>query len=268
MPIRSTDVVDGMLALRSARASAAREGAIGREIVTLPLLAARLVGGFTTPAGTDVLYPAIQAALTSESFCDIGPVAALPGMPRAVLHALDCAWRADLDLSTLGGTPRFDDLHVIETYVRDHIPPAHMLPRDLRDAALRRVDLARGLLGPVTLSGVADIDPLWRPLVNELARVTDLTWELPEPVEQPWFGGSIRKTPATTPVRTTAEASADPKSEVVEALRWTRQLLATGKVKAQDIAIAATSTPDWDDHFWPMREVPGCPCTSPTACLP
>ncbi|WP_031260998.1 PD-(D/E)XK nuclease family protein [Mesorhizobium sp. LNHC252B00] len=260
MPIRSTDVVDGMLALRSARASAAREGAIGREIVTLPLLAARLVGGFATPAGTDVLYPAIQAALTSEGFRDIGTVAALPGMPRAVLHALDCVWRADLDLSSLaGGTPRFNDLHVIETYVRDHIPPAQMLPRDLRDAALRRVDLARGLLGPVTLSGLVDVDSLWRPLVNELVRVTDLTWELPEPVEQPWFRGSIRKTPATTPVRTTAEASADPKSEVVEALRWIRQLLATGKVKAQDIAVAATSTPDWDDHFLAYARSAGLP---------
>ncbi|WP_204265514.1 hypothetical protein, partial [Enterobacter hormaechei] len=38
-------------------------------------------------------------------------------------------------------------------------------------------------------------------------------------------------------------------SEVVEALRWARRLLSTGEVRAQDIAIAATSTQDWDDHF-------------------
>ncbi len=258
MLIRSTHVVDGMLALRSARAAAARDGAIGREIVTLPLLAARLVGGFATPAGTDVLYPAIQAALASESFGDIGTVAGLPGMPRAVLHALDCAWRADLDLSTLSATPRFHDLHVIETYIRDHIPSAHMLPRDLRDAALRRVNFARSLLGPVTLSGVVEVDPLWRPLLNDLARVTDLTWQLPEPVEQPWFIGTIRKK-AAAPVRTSAEASADPKSEVVEALRWTRQLLATGEVRAQDIAIVATSTQDWDDHFLAYTRSAGLP---------
>ncbi|RUV90118.1 PD-(D/E)XK nuclease family protein, partial [Mesorhizobium sp. M1A.F.Ca.IN.022.07.1.1] len=143
MPCRSTYVVDGMLALRSTRVAAARDGAVGREIFTLPLLAARLVGGFATPAGTDVLYPAIQAALTSESFSDIGAVARLPGMPRAVLHALDSAWRADLDLSSMAGeAPRFGDLHRIETYVRDHIPPAHMLPRDLRDAANRRIGRA------------------------------------------------------------------------------------------------------------------------------
>ena len=260
MPGRSTYVADGMLALRSARAAAARDGAVGREIVTLPLLAARLVGGFAAPASTDVLYPAIQTALASESFGDIATAAGLPGMPRAVLHALDCAWRADLDLSSLASeTPRFDDLHRIETYIRKHIPAAHMLPRDLRDAAGRRIDLARSLLGPVTLSGLVDVDPLWRPLLNELARVTDLAWDLPEPVEQPWFRGSIRKKPATTPVRTTAEASADPKSEVIEALRWTRQLLASGKVKAEHIAIAASSTPDWDDHFLAYARNAGLP---------
>ena len=260
MLIRSTYIVDGMLALRSARAAAARERAIGREIVTLPLLAARLVGGFATPAGTDVLYPAIQAALACESFCDIGTVAGLPGMPRAVLHALDCAWRADLDLSSLAGeAPRFDDLHRIEAYIRNHIPPAHMLPRDLRDAACRRVDCARSLLGPLTLSGLVDVDPLWRPLINDLARVTDLTWELPVPVEQPWFIGSIQRRAATSPVRTSAEASADPKAEVIEALRWTRQLLATGEVRAQEIAIAATSTPDWDDHFLAYARRAGLP---------
>ncbi|RWF24037.1 MAG: PD-(D/E)XK nuclease family protein, partial [Mesorhizobium sp.] len=260
MPSRSTYVVDGMLALRSARVAAARDGAIGREIVTLPLLAARLVGGFATPAGTEVLYPAIQAALASESFDDIGTVAKLPGMPRAVLHALDSAWRADLDLSSMAGeTPRFGDLHRTEIFVRDHIPPAHMLPRDLRDAAKGRIDRALCLLGPVTLSGVVDVDPLWRPLLNELARVTDLTWELPAPVEHAWFRGSIQRRAATTPVRTCAEANADPKSEVVEALRWTRQLLAIGKVQAQDIAIAATSTQDWDDHFLAYARSAGLP---------
>jgi hypothetical protein len=181
-------------------------------------------------------------------------------MPRAVLHALDSAWRADLDLSSMAGEkPRFGDLHRIEIFVSDHIPPAHMLPRDLRDAAIGRIDRARSLLGPVTISGVADVDPLWRPLLNELARVTDLTWEQPAPVEQAWYRGPIQRRAATIPVRTSAEASADPKSEVIEALRWTRELLATGKVQAQDIAVAATSTQDWDDHFLAYARSAGLP---------
>jgi hypothetical protein len=207
-----------------------------------------------------VLYPAIQAALAAGGFRDFGGVAEMPGMPRAVLHSLDCAWRADLDLSSLAGAAaRFRDLHLIEARIRDRIPSGHMLPRDLRDAAVKRIELARTLLGPVTLAGLVEVDPLWRPLLNRIAGVTDLSWELPEPVEQPWFEGTIHRKLATAPVQTSAEASADPKSEVVEALRWTRQLLSTGKVKAQDIAIAATSTQDWDDHFLNYARSAGLP---------
>jgi hypothetical protein len=250
MIARSTHIVAGLLALRSARAVAARDGAIGREILTLPLVAGRLVGGFTTPAGTDVLYPAIQAALAAGDFRDISGIAALPGMPRAVLQSLDSVWRADLDLPSLAGeTGRFHDLALIEARIRDSVPATHMLPRDLRDAATKRADRARNLLGPVTLAGIVEVDPVWRPLLNAIARVTELSWDLPEPVEQLWFEGTIRRNGAPGPGRTSAEASADQKSEVVEALRWARRLLSTGEVKAQDVAIAATSTQDWDDHF-------------------
>ena len=110
MITRCTHIVDGLLALRGARAAAAKDAAIGREILTLPLLASRLAGGFTTPAGTDVLYPAVQAALVAGGFQDIGGIAGLPGMPRAVLQSLDSVWRTDLDLSSVAGdTARFHD---------------------------------------------------------------------------------------------------------------------------------------------------------------
>ncbi|MET4239751.1 PD-(D/E)XK nuclease family protein [Bradyrhizobium sp. RT10b] len=250
MITRCTHIVDGLLALRSARAAAAKDAAIGREILTLPLLASRLVGGFTTPAGTDVLYPAIQTALVTGGFQDIGGIAGLPGMPRAVLQSLDSVWRTDLDLSSVAGdTARFHDLALIEARIRESIPATHMLPRDLRDTASKRVDRASKLLGPVTLSGIVEVDPVWRSLLNEIARVTELSWDLPECVEQPWFKGLIRRKEHMRPVLTSAEVSADPKSEVVEALRWARRLLSTGNVKAHDIAIAATATQDWDDHF-------------------
>ena len=132
MITRSTHIVDGLLALRSARAAAAMGGAIGREILTLPFLAGRLVGGFTTPAGTDVLYPAIQAALAAGGFQDIADIAGLPGMPRAVLQSLDSVWRTDLDLASLAHeAARFHDLALIEARIRESIPATHLLPRDL-----------------------------------------------------------------------------------------------------------------------------------------
>ncbi|MET4444238.1 RecB family exonuclease [Bradyrhizobium sp. GM2.2] len=250
MITRATHIVDGLLALRSARAAAAMSGAIGREILTLPLLASRLVGGFTTPAGTDVLYPAIQAALAAGGFQDVSDIAGLPGMPRAVLQSLDSVWRTDLDLASLAHeAARFHDLAMIEARIRKSIPATHLLPRDLRDAAVRRARRARALLGPITLAGIVEVDPVWRPLLIAVAEVTELSWDMPEGIEQPWFGGATRKSETLGPAHTSSEASADLKSEVIEALRWARRLLSTGEVKAQDIAIAATSTQDWDDDF-------------------
>src|SRR5262245_3580475 len=116
---RSTLVVDGPLAIRMQRLKAAREGSTGREIITLPLLAARLAGGFVAPIATDILYPAIQAALAAGGFRDLGRVSSLPGMPRAVLQSLTAIWRADIDLSSLPQhVGRFADLCVLETRIR------------------------------------------------------------------------------------------------------------------------------------------------------
>jgi hypothetical protein len=54
-----TVVVDGPLALRVARLKAAREGAVGHQIVSLPKLATRLAGGFVRPAQREELEPAL-----------------------------------------------------------------------------------------------------------------------------------------------------------------------------------------------------------------
>lgn len=259
MVTRSTFIVDGPLALRSQRLAAAREGAIGRDILTFPLLAARLAGGFLSPVGTDVLFPAIQSALADGGFRDIANVAGLPGMPRAVLQSLDAIWRADVDLSSLpNDISRLADLHLIETRIRQGLPAARMLPRDLRSTAIERASQAKTLLGPVTLIGLVSVDPIWRSLVNELTRFTNVIWELPSQSDHAWFSGTVRpRTPFTPQV--SAEVSADPKSEVIEALRWARALLSSGQAKPEEIAIAATSTQDWDDHVLAYARNAGLP---------
>ena len=236
--------------MRMQRLAAARENVIGREILTLPLLAARLAGGFSEAAGTDVLYPAIQEALAAGGFRELGQVSLLPGMPRAVLQLFDVAWRADIALSSFSQeVGRFADLVLIETRVRASLPPSRLLPRDLRDRAMERLGLARALLGSVTLAGIVDVDPIWRPLLAALARFTEISWDSPTQSAHPWFPGAMRQRHPRSPSTTSAEVSADPRSEVIEALRWARQLLSSGRVKAEEIAIAATSPQGWDDHF-------------------
>lgn len=257
--MRSTFIVDGPLALRSQRLAAAREGAIGRDILTFPLLAARLAGGFLSPVGTDVLFPAIQGALADGGFQDVASVAGLPGMPRAVLQSLDAIWRADIDLSSLPNrSSRLADLHLIEARIRQSLPIARMLPRDLRSAAIERASQAKTLLGSVTLVGLVSVDPIWRSLVNELTRFTDVIWDLPAQSDHAWFRGTVRPRAPFTP-QICAEVSADPKSEVIEALRWVRELLSSGQAKPEEIAIAATSTPDWDDHVLAYARNAGLP---------
>jgi hypothetical protein len=257
--MRTTFVVDGPLSLRSQRLVAAREGAIGRDILTLSLLAARLAGGFITPLSTDVLYPAIQDALAGGEFKDVGKVADLPGMPRAVLHALDAAWRADVPLSSLPhDSGRLADLRLIEERIRKGLPSARLLPPDLRDAAMRRLGYAKSLLGSVTLVGLVTIDPIWHRLLNELAANVDVVWDMPTQAEHAWFKGTVQPRNPCTP-GISAEVCADPKSEVIEALRWARELLSSGRAKPEEVAIAATSTQDWDDHFHAYSASAGLP---------
>jgi hypothetical protein len=198
--------------------------------------------------------------LAAGGFQDLGSVSSLPGMPRAVLQALDAVWRADIDLSSLPQhVGRFADLHLLETRIRELLPASRRLPRDLRDAAMSRALRSKTLLGPVTLHGVVEIDAVWRPLLNEIARFTELSWDTPVQIENTWFKGTLRRRAAVTPPNFSAEASADPKSEVVESLRWVRQLLSSGQAKAEEVALAATSTPDWDDHFLAYANNAGLP---------
>ena len=94
------------------------------------------------------------------------------------------------------------------------------------------------------------------------SRSTEVFWH--PPGETSMHGLKVRFAGATAvgPAKFSAEASADPKSEVVEALRWVRQLLASGRAKAEEIAVAAASTPDWDDYFLAYANDAELPLTS------
>ena len=168
-----TAVVEGPLALRMRRVAAARGDECGLQIFSLLQLAARLAGGFAHPIAPDILEPAIQHALGEKAFREIERVSELPGITRAIAGTLQKVWNADIDLSAAAsnGTPRLLDLATIEQRVRSRLPSAMLLPRDLRTAALARVDRAPVLLGPVRLEKLTWIEPLWRPLLNALCKI-------------------------------------------------------------------------------------------------
>ena len=55
------------------------------------------------------------------------------------------------------------------------------------------------------------------------------------------------------------DVCADPRAEVVEALRWARELLSRGQIKASDLAIVAASPSSWDEHFLVLASEAGLP---------
>ena len=257
---RRVVVVEGPLAFRMRRVRAARDGDLGLEILTIPQLAARLAGGFSRPADEEVLYPAISRALAEGGLTELAPVATLPGMVRAVTQTLRRVWRVDFNLDAAADqSPRFRDLALIESRVRATLPAGALIPTDLRDAAIDRIAHAKALLGSVHVEGLSDIDLVWRPLFVRLSQEVNVSWRAVGSADRAWFSGTVEATPETSPKTLTGEVAADPRAEVVEALRWARALLSRGDVLASDIALTAAAPSAWDDHFLVLAAEAGLP---------
>jgi RecB family exonuclease len=256
---RRTVIIAGPLAYRMRRAAAARARALGLEILTLPGLAARLAGGFVQPASPDALYGAVRTALADGGFAELDAIRGLPGTARAASRTLNAAWRADLDLATrAAGSPRIADMALLEARVRAALAPAALIAPDLRDAGLRRIGHARALFGTITLEGLLDVDPVWRPLLAALCAQTEVTWQAPPGRSAAWFPGALmERAPSEGPV--SAESCADPRAEAVEALRWVRALLASGEVQASEVAIGAVEPEAWDQHLLVLTAEAGLP---------
>jgi hypothetical protein len=261
---RRTIVVQGPLAFGMARLAAARRAGSGVTITTLPQVAARLAGGFVRPARSEDLDPAIRLVLAAGGLPALESIRALPGTTRAVARTLVRVWNSDIDLSEIGGDDRLRNLAAIEVQVRGHLPPGVLTPRDLCAAAGRRLAHAQALLGTVELDGVVDVAPVWRGLLRSIAALgIPVAWRDPGAVDLTWFPGDL-----VVPVRSVAAipevvSCANPRAEAVEALRWMRELIASGRAVPEDIAIVAASTREWDGHMTALAAEAGLPLHLP-----
>jgi hypothetical protein len=245
-----TAVVEGSLAPQMRRAAAARANACGLQIMNLPQLASRLAGGFTASITAEYLDPAIQRALDDGGFVELEPVRHLPGTARAIARTLRKVWDADVDLRVKSDARRIRELMLIEERVRRYLPTTMMTTRDLRDAALQRVQYASTVIGPVCIERFAFVQPVWRPLIEALCKVVPVEWRTPSHAETKWFSGMVTAIATSRrAAKPTAVSCADPRHETLESLRWARHLITSGTAKPDEIAIAAASTAPWDDHF-------------------
>lgn len=246
---RRTIVVEGPLAFRMRRLAAAQHHETGVDITALPLVAARLAGGFARSPMPQELFAGINTALEAGGFADFESLRLLPGMTRSLARTLTSVWLADFSLtSRTGDSKRLADLALIEQRVRASLPAGAHLPPDLRDAALANVAHARAVFGTIKLQRLTHIAPVWRPLINALAAATTVQWRHPGTDDHVWFKGEIIPGDQPMPAAPEVVSCVDPRAEVVEALRWARKLIATGRSPPGDIAIASASTHSWDEH--------------------
>jgi hypothetical protein len=244
-------LVQGRLAYDTRRAAAARNHELGLQIMTPSLLAARLAGGLLRPASRESIEIGIRSALSQPGLLeDITPISGLPGATRAVLSTLRNVWRAGFDLRAgpYAAQPRVQDLARIEDAMRLHLQPGERLLPDLCHLARAAVQLAPRVIGPLRIEGLHAMDPVWRPLINELSRFIQVEWNAPAFCDASWFHGTPQYAAARDGKRR-GVSCADPHHEALEAMRWARELLASGRARASDIAIATTAPIAWDDYM-------------------
>jgi hypothetical protein len=227
-------------------------------------LAARLAGGFLQPIDPDALKSAIAQALSAD-LGDLNRIKDLPGFPRAAATTLSRAWTAGLNLALLAAdvcpetASRLAAVARLEADVIRRLPPSMCRPADLVSAALQRTSYARVLFGRISVLGRTEMSPIWRPLLAALAADTDVQWIAGPRYVPSWvheLGIPVVETPRETP-EIYAESCASPRHEALEALRWARKLLASGKAGPEEIAIAVASPEEWDDHFLALSAMSG-----------
>ncbi|WCM90608.1 PD-(D/E)XK nuclease family protein [Acidovorax sp. NCPPB 3576] len=222
--------------------------------MTIEQLACRLAGGFSRPIEDEALRAALQQALANTELGELDAIKSLPGMVDACVGTLRKVWAARIDL-TGGQHPRLASLAALEAAVMALLPAGMKRPGELVDAALERVQHAPAVFGSVDVLGMTELEPCWRPLFAQVAAVTRVKWIAGPRTAPQWLAEmplEVVTGSADTPdVRTVSAASA--LHEAVEAMRWARQLIVSGTARPGEIAVASTSTAEFDDHFLALR---------------
>ena len=255
-----TTVVYGPMALHARRLQAAESGKLGLQVMTLEQLAAHLAGGFLRPASSEELDLAIRAAFEGGGFCELQDLPGFPGAVRAVARTLQRVWEANLPTADLASSSsRMADLDLIQRRVRQALPCGSLATPDLVQAASERVHLAGRLLGPIELASLPYLAPVWQMLVLLLGGHTQVRWSGPLPLGAEGMpGGRIAEQARNVP-EPDIVACADPRHEALEAVRWMRGLLSSGRARPRDIAIAAADPGPWDAVMLAARAGTGLP---------
>ena len=253
---RQTYIVHGRLASREIRLDAARNQHHGTQVMAFEQLAARLAGGFAQPIDAESLRDAIQRVLPETDLGELDTIKLLPGMVGATADTLHKVWRTGIDLSARAANhPRLAAMATLEEAVLAVLPPAMLRPVDLASHAMDRLQHAPALFGEIHIQGISELSPCWRDLLFGLAKAVPVRWHAGPRSVPAWLDGSpveiIRSAPNTPQIE--AVSAANGYHEAIEALRWARELIASGTAKPSEIAIAAAAPAVYDDEFMALR---------------
>jgi hypothetical protein len=246
--LRSTIIAPNPWAATCHRLEAAKAGLIGQRVLAIEYAAARLAGGFLQPVNRVAVLDAVRVALNKTCPQEFEIAKDLPGLVRAVASSLMKAWSAGINLTErMGTSERLASMAELEHAVLALLPVSMRRPADLKILALRRLAFAPKLLGPIRIVGRTEMSPVWRDIVIALADVVPVVWEAGARSVPDWLAGNVTvETLPSSPVTTKYFSCADGSHEVLEAIRWARDLIATGRGKPEEVAICAAAPQAFD----------------------
>jgi hypothetical protein len=256
MSARHTIVAHGLLVKHDLRVEAARGRLHGRQIMTFEALACRLAGGFIRAIDDESLRDSIQKSLPEVELGELDAIKELPGLVDAAAGTLRKAWRSGIDLQAKASDhPRIASIAKLEGAVLGRLPSSMMKPADLVAKGMRRIQHAETIFGRIRIVGITELSPCWRPLLHALAEQMPVTWVAGPRQVPPWLDGKIveiERSEAERP-EVTSISAATAYHEAIEAMRWARELLASGVAKPNEIGMASAIPAEYDDHFLALR---------------
>jgi hypothetical protein len=205
------------------------------------------------PIHPDALRDAVGEAIVTINLGELEPIKSFPGMVRAAVATLHKLWSAGIDL-TAETHPRLQAVRNLEEEVLRRLPPSMKRPKELVELACARIAFVKTVLGSVEVHGHSEMPPAWRPLISALSEAVPLSWVAGPRRVPDWLHESKAEIRISPPSGSQAIlfSCANPQHEVIEAFRWVRELLASGAVHPEDVAIAAASPADFDDHVFAL----------------
>ena len=242
--------------MRELRLQAAREGQHGLQVLLIEQFAARLAGGFVKAIDKDTLRAALLGVVPKTDLGELEAIKLLPGFARAAAATFLKAWLAGIDLQDRQGEhPRIAALASLERAVLAALPDSFLRPPELARSARARCRHAHAIFGDIEIRGCTELSPCWRELVLSLQAHTRTSWNA-GPREIPaWLQRADIEISALDAERpqVTSVSAATAYHEAIEAMRWARQLLVSGQASPGEIAIAATTCDEYDDHLLALR---------------